>query len=308
MRNHVRVALVSTFPPTRGGESEYFLNLGESLSESCDTFAVSSADKTEQEWEQHGKLAIRRAWQLDSPYYPFQVFRACSRVKPDVTHVNCEYMLFGTVGRAGLMPFLLFLLKLMRRPVLLTMHSTVARKSLTDDFFKRYSQTRMISVKRVLFDLWTRLILRLSDHVIVHCEDSKKILTSDYHCPNEKISVIRHGVADMPILKAETARNMLGLKGGPVVLSLGFLHEKKGIETLLSAMRKISSVHPRSLLIIAGGAHRAVRSEGRRFEEYSSKLARKIRQLELERNVQLRVGYVPEELVPAYLASADVVA
>ncbi len=160
----------------------------------------------------------------------------------------------------------------------------------------------------MLFELWTRLILRLSNHVIVHSKTSRQILISDYCCPIEKISVIGHGVTSMPMLKTTEARDLLGLSGHPIVLSLGFLHEKKGLETLLTAMSRVRTFHPSSLLVIAGGSHRTFQGDKRGFEQYVSKLAQIVKEFGLEKNVLLRTQYVPDGLLPTYLCSADVVA
>jgi len=302
----LRVALVSKFPPSSGGESEYFYNLAKSVSNISHAVAVANLEQRAKTLESSGRLRMLRVWQTNHLSYPFRILKACVGLRPNLIHLNHEYLLYGRPAYGALFPFLLILLRLTRAPVVVTMHSVIPREALAKDFFKRYSWQRFSALKSLLLYAWTKLILILATHIIVLSEASRNCLVRQYGCPSGKISTVAHGVSNLPLLSKQQARHLLDLEDRPIILNVGFLHEKKGIEYLVRAMSTVLKENPKALLVVAGGPH-ASYAGNIRFQEYVARLRQLVSSLDIRDSVILRTQTVPVELVPIYLASADVV-
>jgi glycosyltransferase involved in cell wall biosynthesis len=307
-RPDLKVALVSKFSPTREGGVEYFCNLANSVSALCPAIGIANLDREAPPVEPSSRLRVLRVWHLNSLSYPFRILKTCLRLRPKVVHVNHEYMMYGRPLYGTLMPLLLFLLKIARRPTVLTLHSVVPHESVWNGFFRRYGSQRLAPLKTLFFLAWTKLTLRLSSHVIVHSQASRGILSNQYGYPSRNISVIGHGVEASIAMSRSTAKDFLGFGGRKVVLNFGYIHQKKGIEHIIRAMGEVSKAHPDALLVIAGGPHVSHATRPNEFREYVDRLATAVQETHAENNVLLKTEYVPDDLLPIYFSSADVVA
>jgi glycosyltransferase involved in cell wall biosynthesis len=307
-RPDLKVAMVSKFSPTREGGVEYFCNLANSVSELCPAVGIANFDREAPPLEPRARLRVMRVWQLNSLSYPFRILKTCLRLRPKVVHVNHEYMMYGRPFYGTFMPLLLLLLRIARRPTIMTLHSVVPHESVWNGFFRRYGSQRLAPLKTLFFLAWTRLTLRLSGHVIVHSQASKSILSDQYGYPAGSISVIGHGIERSIAMSRSAAKEFLGFDKRKVVLNFGYIHEKKGIEHLIRAMGEIMNAHPDSLLVIAGGPHVSHAARPNEFREYVDKLTSVVREVHAENNVLLRTEYIPDDLLPMYFSSADVIA
>jgi len=307
-RPDLKVALVSKFSPTREGGVEYFCNLAKSVSTLCPAVGIANFDPGAPTVEPNSRLNVLRVWQLNSLSYPFRILKTCIRLRSKVVHVNHEYMMYGKPFFGTFMPVLLFLLRIARCPTLMTLHSVVPHESVWNGFFRRYGSQRLAPLKTLFFLAWTRLTLRLSTHVIVHSQASKNILADQYGYPAQNISVIGHGIEPSITMSRSAAKEFLGFNGRKVVLNFGYIHEKKGIEYLIRAMGEVMKAHPDSLLVVAGGPHVSHTARPSEFREYVDKLINAVNEVHGENNVVLRTEYIPDDLLPIYFASADVIA
>jgi glycosyltransferase involved in cell wall biosynthesis len=306
-RPDLKVAMVSKFSPTREGGVEYFCNLANSVSELCPAVGIANFDREAPPLEPRARLRVMRVWQLNSLSYPFRILKTCLRLRPNVVHVNHEYMMYGRPFYGTFMPLLLLLLKIARRPTVLTLHSVVPHESVWNGFFRRYGSHRLAPLKTLFFLAWTKLTLRLSSHVIVHSQASKNILSVEYGYPARDISVIGHGIEPSIVMNRNAAKEFLGLGGRKVLLNFGYIHQKKGIEHVIRAMGEVSRAHPDALLVVAGGPHVSHAARPNEFKDYVEKLATAVQETHAENNVLLKTGYIPDDLLPIYFSSADVV-
>ncbi len=307
-RPDLKVALVSKFSPTREGGVEYFCNLANSVSALCPAVGIANVDQEAPPIERNSRLSVLRVWELNSLSYPFRILKTCLRLRPKVVHVNHEYMMYGKPFYGTFMPLLLFLLKIARRPTVLTLHSVVPHESVWNGFFRRYGSQRLAPLKTLFFLAWTKLTLRLSSHVIVHSQASKNILSRQYGYPARGISVIGHGIEPSIAMSRSAAKEFLGFGGRKVVLNFGYIHQKKGIEHIIRAMGEVSKAHSDALLVVAGGPHVSHAARPNDFRDYMDKLATAVQETHAENNVLLKTGYIPDDLLPIYFSSADVVA
>jgi len=306
-RPDLKVAMVSKFSPTREGGVEYFCNLANSVSTLCPTVGIANFDREAPPLEPNSRLRVLRVWQLNSLSYPFRILKTCLRLRPKIVHVNHEYMMYGKPFYGTFIPVLLLLLKIARRPNVMTLHSVVPHESVWNGFFKRYGSQRLAPLKTLFFLAWTRLTLRLSSHIIVHSEASKNILADEYGYPSRNISVIGHGIEPIIPMKQSGAKEFLGFGGRQVILNFGYIHEKKGIEHLIRAMGEVTRAHPDTLLVVAGGPHVSHAARPSEFRDYVDRLVRAIKEVHAENNVLLRTEYIADDVLPIYFSSADVI-
>jgi len=135
------------------------------------------------------------------------------------------------------------------------------------------------------------VVADVSSRVIVHNEYCHE----KFGYP-EKTVVVPHGCRPSKPLPREEARRRLGLPMGvPIVGYLGFISPYKGLEALIEAVRGLDGV----ALLIGGGYHVEPGTPYiTRLKEWSLKV--------LQGRCQW-LGYVPDELVPAFYGAVDLI-
>jgi glycosyltransferase involved in cell wall biosynthesis len=154
--------------------------------------------------------------------------------------------------------------------------------------------------------LLNRLTLRIQyhlvDHVLVHTQQMKRELRTDFGVPDAKVSVIPFGVnSTVPntLLTPVEARQRLGLSASQkVLLFFGNIAPYKGLEYLVDALALLTSREPDYRLIIAG--------RPKNCASYWEAIQRRISRPELRSNVIERIEYVPDSDTEIYFKAADV--
>ena len=146
-----------------------------------------------------------------------------------------------------------------------------------------------------LSQLITRLTLRLGDGFIVHSEKDKRDLQDMLEHP--RVIQVEHPGYELSALQLcarEKARDQLGI-AGDVVLFFGFVRPYKGLHILLEAMSIVLKEHE-CTLVIAG----EIWGDPAVYTEQIEKLG-------MTDQVKLIGAYIPNQDLPAYLASSDLV-
>ncbi|MDO4740285.1 MAG: glycosyltransferase [Eubacteriales bacterium] len=127
--------------------------------------------------------------------------------------------------------------------------------------------------------LKTKFTASLSDCVVAVSRMAALDLHENFNIPEGKLRVIYNAV-DPGLLAHEYDRSMPWLSGdGPVVITMGRLHEQKAHWRLIRAMAEVVKAVPNAKLVILGSG------------EYQQRLSALIKELGLEKNVFLP-GYV----------------
>jgi glycosyltransferase involved in cell wall biosynthesis len=143
-----------------------------------------------------------------------------------------------------------------------------------------------------------------ADKVVVLSPSGAGILESAYGLASDGIEMIHHGVPDVPYTKTAEAKAHLGLHGRKVVTTFGLLNSGKGIEYAIDAIDVIRRKHPEVLYLVLGKTHPGVlKVEG---EAYRSRLAARIRERGLERNVTFVDRYFAIGELLQYLGATDI--
>jgi len=249
----------------------------------------------EQEVRKRFNTYVTGRWEIGSRFFPFRIFAEVVAENPNLVHVQWEYMMFGPAQVSFFFPLLLLFLKFYRKPTVLTMHSVIPTQTLDAVFFESYGAgRRFFYLKKLIVLLFTRVVEKLSDVIIVHSEISRDTLLRQYHIPGYKVSVIPHPIiGEKPRPKEESDYF--------TIMHFGFVKESKGIHHVLNVLPKIVERFPRVRFIVVG----AVRNISRE-RNYAISLRRIVRDKKLESYVSFIDHFVPFEQLPSVLSQADV--
>ena len=167
------------------------------------------------------------------------------RENPDIVHLQHGWLLYGDKISSLLFPVLLFFLRLLNKPIVVTMHTVVKRNA------HLYKSKIVNFIAKIAIIFLTRTIVKLSSGIIVHNYLMKETLKNAYSLEKEekKIFIIPHGVKKA--LGKPRKREDETIR----ILSLGFIRRGSGIEHLVEAFKSFSASYPNAVLVVAGGRH-----------------------------------------------------
>lgn len=163
---------------------------------------------------------------------------------------------------------------------------------------------------RALWDREDITLLTSADAVIVTNEGAERALVARVPQITQRVYRIpigsNVGVRATDVLSArQVVRARYGWpQDTPLISYFGFLHPVKGLETLLSAFRRLHSTEPRARLLINGGFE-SLALRGAEASRYEAHLRALISGLGLASVVHL-TGYLPEDIVSQNLAGSDI--
>jgi len=142
------------------------------------------------------------------------------------------------------------------------------------------------------------------DGVVVMSEAASTLLSRVYGVSPMRISVIPHGVPNLPRIDPELVKPGLGLAGRPVILSFGLIGPGKGYELAISAMPAVVEAIPDALYVILGATHpELIRREG---EAYREGLAARAAELGMTDHVRFVDRFVTQAELGRWLQAADI--
>jgi glycosyltransferase involved in cell wall biosynthesis len=206
-----------------------------------------------------------------------------NRSDADVVCLQHEFGLFW--GNAG--DYIFSLLSRINKPVITTMH-TVIREPEPE------------------YRVSTEKLIKYSEKLVVMSQIAVEILKDVYKVPDEKIEVIFHGMPDYPFNNCSKYKQMLNLKGSPVILTFGLLSQNKGIENMLEALPDLVSRYPDLVYLVLGATHPVVKKyHGEAYRKY---LMDRVSELGLEKNVLFHDKFVEKEELCNYILASDIYA
>ena len=304
----MRVGIVSIYPPPRSkhvkrsGVAAYSKNLVDSLLKYCSV--VVFADKIGQisDYESSKGLQVHRCWNRGVTY-PFQIFKKLLNEKVDVVHIQHETYLYGGLASLLVFPLLLFLVRLLGKPAIVTMHGVIPLSRVDECFLEENRINGNPLIMRIGLTLIVKIIVPFSTMVVVHENKLRDVLVKEYKCRPSKICVIYHGIEEPEVLVESTvAKTKLGFASKNVILFLGYITGYKNVDLLIDSAKYLKGNG--WVMMIAGGVHpRLANDPG--YQKYLSDLQKKASTISKEKIVFK--GFVPEEALPDFLAAADLV-
>ncbi len=240
----MKICLVTTFPPSQGGLSEYGLHLAEELRRNPFITLNILADRISTPQPELDGFDVRRCWSFDDPSTALRLLAALAKLKPDVVWFN---LLFSTFGRNPLNAFMGLLTPLFAR--LSGRYTHVTLHHLMDTVDLKDAGIQHPRFYRAAGAVATRMLL-LSNSVSVLMPGYRRILSEKYG--HENVHVRSHGVLTRRPEYPDFPR-----RGNPEhrILAFGKWGTYKRLELMLDAFQAVANVLPNTRLIIAGGDH-----------------------------------------------------
>jgi glycosyltransferase involved in cell wall biosynthesis len=279
----MKICLVTTFPPSQGGLSEYGLHIAEELRRNPFVSLTILADQIASPEPELNGFSVQRCWSFDDPTSAARILKAVHRLKPDVVWFN---LLFSTFGRNPLNAFLGLLTPLMAR--LSGRYTHVTLHHLMDTVDLKDAGVRHAGVYRIAGSFATRMLL-LSNSVSVLMPGYRKILHDKYGRDN--VHLRSHGVLTRRPEFPDFSR-----RGNPEhrILAFGKWGTYKRLELMIEAFKTIGAELPNAKLVVAGGDHPQAHG-------YVESMRKKYASSKIE-----FTGYVHEDQLPDLFQSSSV--
>jgi len=276
----MNIVYVSTYVPRSCGIATFASDLTRSVAHETDSsYHVVAMNNVPQGYSYPPEVCFQIQQNRLSDYR--RAAEYINRSDFDVVSVQHEFGIFG--GPAG--RYLLALIGNVRKPVVTTLHTVLKRP--TAEYFQS-----MLNV------------IQHSERLVVMSEIAKGILEEVYAVPEDKISLIYHGVPDVPFTDPDLYKGQFDVEGRLVILTFGLIGPNKGIEKMLEALPPVVAGHPEVLYIVLGATHPEIRrTQG---ESYRHFLQERVRDLGLEDNVVFHDRFVSRQELYRYIMASDI--
>lgn len=192
-----------------------------------------------------------------------------------------EFGIFG--GKNG--AYILDLISNLRMPLVTTLHTLLQSPN----------PGQMGIMKRLAM---------LSDRLVVMSRRGAQMLQEIYGIPAGKITLIHHGIPDLPFIDPNYYKDQYGVEGRKVILTFGLLSPSKGIETMINALPAVLRQHPEVVYIVLGATHPHVRQQ--QGEAYRLLLHRRARELGIGDHLIFHNRFVNSRELCEFLGAADI--
>ena len=280
----MKICLITTFPPSQGGLSEYGFHVARELQANPFVTLTILADEISPSLQEREGFSIQRCWSFDDPTSSIRLLRRLHQLKPDVVWFN---LLYSTFGRNPLIAFAGLMTPALVR--LTGLYTYVTLHHLMDTADLEGAGVRFGRLYRAVGVLATRILL-LSNSVSVLMPRYREILFDKYG--NDNIHVRSHGV-----LTRRPEYPDFSKRGNPEhrILAFGKWGTYKRLELMLEAFEAIVKQFPNAKLVIAGANHPSAAG-------YVESIKQKCAGLE---RIEF-TGYLPEESLPEVFQSSSV--
>lgn len=295
------IAIVSTIQP----ETHYTRFLYKSLCKNGINALlwINKSSENKEYAKESGDNNIRLVWD-NNWKLPWQIVRQVWIDKIELIHLQHEFNMYGKVWGLVTFPTTLFLLKLLGRRVVATIHA-IPKLSEIDKVFLEMMKIDKIcpnsGLARIFFRFFLGTVAKLVDKVIVHSDYTKLVCETDYKMRN--VEVIPIGVCRAYprsfFEKSKEVNRWEKLKSDKYILFFGYILERKGLEQLLLAFKKCLIDRPKLKLVLAGGFLKG-------YEDYVVKIKKIVEKLGLGDNVVF-TGFVNGREVDCLYENTQVV-
>jgi glycosyltransferase involved in cell wall biosynthesis len=240
----MKLCLVTTFPPSQGGLSEYGLHIAQELRRDPFLSLTVLADEISPVQPELEGFSVLRCWSFNDLASPIRLLKTLQKLKPDVVWFN---LLFSTFGRNPLVAFSGLMTPLLAR--LSGRYTHVTLHHLMDTVDLKDAGIRYPATYRMAGAVATRMLL-LSNSVSVLMPGYRKILHEKYG--RENVHVRSHG-----ILTTRPEYPDFSRRGNPEhrILAFGKWGTYKRLELLIEAFHFVAEALPNVKLVVAGGNH-----------------------------------------------------
>jgi len=279
----IRVALVTSFPPSRGDLNEYGYHLACALHGDTRVELVILADEVPSQ-ERTTRFQVKRCWRFNSVFNPARLLWTIWKTHPDVVWFNIGFSTFALTPLAAFLGITVpALARMLGFYTHVTLHCVFERISLRD------AGLHWPGLHRLAGRIATHLLL-LADDVSVLLPSLLSDLRRNYGTRAQHVQFRPHGTfAGSPSHQRSKSHDK------NVILAFGYWGTYKRLDLLLEVMDEIVSQVPNAALVVAGTNH--PRAPG---------YLESLQQRWLGRDHVCFRGYVTEEQLPLLFADASV--
>jgi glycosyltransferase involved in cell wall biosynthesis len=269
---------VGTYPPRECGIASFSKDLRDSVIRTGQSVWITAlTDEKKYAYPKEVRFSIQ---QNDTEDY-LRAAYMINNSAVDLVILQHEYGIFGGSDGALVIKFAAHL----KKPFILVTHTVLPRPS---------------PGQRIVL----QILSRRAAAVICMTERSKELLEKVYGVPEEKITVIPHGVPVFERKDRDALKRSYGFAGRKVITTFGLIGPSKGLEIGIKAVKELVGKHPEILYIIAGKTHPVLQKrEGERYREMLIKLCA---DLQIEQNVRFVDHYLDIGELGDYLYMSDV--
>jgi glycosyltransferase involved in cell wall biosynthesis len=270
----VKIALITSFPPSRHALNEYGFHVAEQLRRERSIDLTVLADYLPAPADELPGYNVTRCWGFEKRRNVATLVREIRRVKPDVAWFNLGFASFGSRPVAAMLGLM--------APVAARLHGVHSHVTLHQLFETVDLEDAAVSSPRLY-----RAGGWLATHLLLTANSVSVLLptyrqTLDQKYGRGKVSVRSHG-----IFAAKPEPPDFTRRGNPIhrILAFGKWGTYKRLELLIEAFERLATKFPNVKLIIGGGDH--PKTPG-----YVQSMARR----HASEHIQF-LGYVPEESI-----------
>jgi glycosyltransferase involved in cell wall biosynthesis len=244
VRAHMKICLVSAFPPSRGGLNEYGYHIAKELQHNPLHSLTVLADELESPHPELPEFDVVRCWSFDKLSNPMRLLRAVQDIKPDVVWFN---LLFSTFGNNPVVAFAGLTVPALMR--LSGYYTHVTLHHLMDNINLKDAGVRFPRMYRMAGNVATHVLL-MANSVSVLLHEYRRTLIERYG--GDEVHFRAHG-----ILSASLDPPDFSQRDSPYhrILAFGKWGTYKRLELLLESFRKVHDRIPEARLVIAGANH-----------------------------------------------------
>ncbi|PRR85312.1 glycosyltransferase family 4 protein [Clostridium luticellarii] len=273
------IIFLSTYPPRACGIATFTADLTKNLSYEfpSDNYKIAAINDENYKYEKDIWSTLN---QFDRKSY-IHLANLINNSDTDLVVIEHEYGIYG--GECG--EYLLDFINNLKIPFITTFHTILSNPN-----EKQREILKILGSK--------------SKKIITMGENSIEILNKIYNIPENKITVIPHGVPDIDVESRESLKKVFGFQNRNVISTFGLLSPGKGIEYAIEAVSQVVKAHPEVLYLVLGQTHPCVKKV--QGESYRKKLQDLVSKFHIENNVQFVNKYLTKKEIVQYLTLSDI--
>lgn len=239
----MRIALVTSFPPSRYHLSEYGYHLASELRRSGVDFTIVGDEYDGPQQPELPGFRVRRCWRAGRLNNARSILAAAREIKPDIVWFN---LVFSTFGATGLPAFAGLCTPALSRAAGFRTHVTLHH--LMENCDLSHADIAFPRLYQFAGSIATRLLLR-AHSLSVLLERYRRTLVEHYGAT--RVGVRPHGTLGEP----HAPNTLLRPPNEFRILALGKWGRYKRLDLLLEALPKVVAAVPHATLLIAGCDH-----------------------------------------------------
>jgi glycosyltransferase involved in cell wall biosynthesis len=221
----------------------------------------------------------------------------------DLVHIQHEYSYFKPRPFGITALILLALLRLLRKKIVVTLHTVYPFNGFENYIPSKYRKYNFIlkHIAKIMFLIITKILAKLSSHVIVLTPEGKRILETEYRINN--LTFIPYGMHKSKIYDYKDAKDKLKLSNKKVLMCFGYPYPNKGFQYAIEAVYELVKMGYKDIILLLQDTR--LIHDYRKCEEYANMLKNLVQRRGLFSYVRF-IPFISEDVLSLYLSAVDI--